>query len=566
MPEDQAHSARSSSDYSLKSLLDTFSPQIDRWKSKVRQYACRSAADRLYSGSHLQRLSDFLQRDEGEFESNANIKYAVLYDFAKAKPRIDLRNPSDLGRVVEANMGSQGQSQLLLLRGYPSAAWLSAVGAVFDVDPEFFDQHLRIQCSQGARTASKWPFPSPSAVTEPRLRFTTSGFSQEMNERSRKASHVEGLRKGAKDIFSKYVRELSNGKARTGDSVLRGISIHDSVNFSFEQDVSIWTKQTDRGWTAIAWLDFGCHNLADGRLGDSFLIPVAHNHADSNVFRPVVLGRLRDVLEYPHATDQEPLRPDENGERNPKINQNVLNLWYQYDCGLDLDLARLDAFYALSRLFKLASACERQFLHLIQQLVADEVEQAGNFKEDDAYVSNLQDHQQVLSRHKKLLRRNVAAIHKHSAWPRHAALSEIDSSRISQVAQELEDEFQDLLTDVEDTAKECSQGVNDLTNAANLMEAQRAIAQAEGVARLTRLASVFIPLALLAAFFGMNFHEFGQGTLHLWVFIAAAVPTFAISIFCLVPGPRDAAVAFWRLCLRGRNRPRDGVVELDQLV
>lgn len=213
----------------------------------------------------------------------------------------------------------------------------------------------------------------------------------------------------------------------------------------------------------------------------------------------------------------------------------------------------------------MAASSEHQFLNMIQRSVEDDVRQADPFKEDDASMSNLRDHQQTLNRHRKLLRHNIITLEKHSSWPRTTTTAQIETSKIDSIAGDLHDDFQGLLTSIEEIAKECNQGVRDLTNAANLAESQRAIAQARGVEYLTRLASVFIPLALLAGFFGMNFHEFGQGHLRLWIFFAAAAPTFVVSLFCLIPSLRRFVVVGLRIPRYRRRQFSGGDMEIGEL-
>lgn len=315
---------------------------------------------------------------------------------------------------------------------------------------------------------------------------------------------------------------------------------------------------------AIAWLDFGCRNLADNHIGTDLLTPV-HDSADSNVFRPIIFGRLRDVDGGRQSIDSSIVDIGSDDERHPQIHQNALHLWHQYDRGLDLSLARKDSFYALSKLFEMAASSEQQLLNMVQRSVKDNVQQANPFKEDDASMSNLQDNQQELNRHRMLLRQNIAALEKHSTWPRVTPIASVDEAQIDKVASACVDDFRGLLVSVDDIANECNQGVNYLINVANLAESQRAIAQAQGVESLTRLASLFIPLALLAAFFGMNFQELGQGHLRLWIFFAAAGPTFVVSMFCLNPSLRRClAVGFRRLQPR-RKRCPEREIEMGQV-
>jgi len=72
-------------------------------------------------------------------------------------------------------------------------------------------------------------------------------------------------------------------------------------------------------------------------------------------------------------------------------------------------------------------------------------------------------------------------------------------------------------------------------NRASLEESRRAIEQAEKVKRLTLLAFFFVPLSFTASIFGMNFKEFGQGHLSIYIFGIVVGPVFGLS----------AVVGFW---------------------
>ena len=67
-------------------------------------------------------------------------------------------------------------------------------------------------------------------------------------------------------------------------------------------------------------------------------------------------------------------------------------------------------------------------------------------------------------------------------------------------------------------------------------KSQKAILQAEDVARLTRLAFIFIPLSFTASFFGMNFSQFTNGALlSIWIWFVVSVPFLLVSLALIVP-------------------------------
>jgi hypothetical protein len=67
-----------------------------------------------------------------------------------------------------------------------------------------------------------------------------------------------------------------------------------------------------------------------------------------------------------------------------------------------------------------------------------------------------------------------------------------------------------------------------------LQEARAGLQQGAQMKRLTILAFLYLPLNLTTSFFGMNFREFGQGTLSLAWILAVLVPIVFISValFC----------------------------------
>lgn len=71
-------------------------------------------------------------------------------------------------------------------------------------------------------------------------------------------------------------------------------------------------------------------------------------------------------------------------------------------------------------------------------------------------------------------------------------------------------------------------------NAAAIDESQKAISQAEGVAKLTTLAFFFVPLSFTTSVFGLNFRELSDGNhLILWVWSITAAGTLILTYIAL---------------------------------
>lgn len=76
-----------------------------------------------------------------------------------------------------------------------------------------------------------------------------------------------------------------------------------------------------------------------------------------------------------------------------------------------------------------------------------------------------------------------------------------------------------------------------LQNNAMVQKSHKAIEQAEGVAKLTRLAFFFIPLSLTASIFGMNVRQFSPDvSLSVWVWVITSVVTLVLFYLVLTWG------------------------------
>ncbi|KAH7379946.1 hypothetical protein BKA64DRAFT_648240 [Cadophora sp. MPI-SDFR-AT-0126] len=84
---------------------------------------------------------------------------------------------------------------------------------------------------------------------------------------------------------------------------------------------------------------------------------------------------------------------------------------------------------------------------------------------------------------------------------------------------------------------------------AQLEEARKSTQTAISVARLTKLAFIFIPLNFVTSFFGMNMTQFGTGGISLWVFFITAPTLICITLIPFIGKvvSRDVTFAFLKL-------------------
>ena len=136
--------------------------------------------------------------------------------------------------------GSDVQApSLLFMKGYPSPKWLRTLGAVYDIDPEFFQRHLNFLATMGK--VDYYPLPSlPSTASNIiRARIPTIG-SWELSGRKLGQDELERLRNDSARSMEDHQHDLKLGRGfKLGDSIVRGFSAVDDTNFIIEQEVSV---------------------------------------------------------------------------------------------------------------------------------------------------------------------------------------------------------------------------------------------------------------------------------------------------------------------------------------
>jgi hypothetical protein len=93
-------------------------------------------------------------------------------------------------------------------------------------------------------------------------------------------------------------------------------------------------------------------------------------------------------------------------------------------------------------------------------------------------------------------------------------------------------DYRAALAYAEGLANECVQGMSIVAHNASILEAEKAIAEARGVTKLTRLAAVFVPLAFVTAVFSMNVQQINSNGPDIWWWlVASAVTAFVTWLF-----------------------------------
>lgn len=224
-----------------------------------------------------------------------------------------------------------------------------------------------------------------------------------------------------------------------------------------------------------------------------------------------------------------------------------------------------DPFYALHDIFTFIAFSYRQYLHMLEQKNGKRTRLAlgpdsgrhkhSNLSQWDS--TNILYDRTVLEDHITHLRylvdlaRNrgssAGMLSPKQSWPR--SPNPQQEQRAADAAKQLLRYFEDLESQAERLLVRYSEGMSVMMNRAMVAEANKNLQQAKEVAKLTRLAFVYIPLSFTASFFGMNVSPINNGSeendnLQLWVWFVVSAPVLIVSLILMTWDVRD----MWEGC------------------
>ena len=181
-----------------------------------------------------------------------------------------------------------------------------------------------------------------------------------------------------------------------------------------------------------------------------------------------------------------------------------------------------DPLYALNELFRFVASSENQYLSLLQSRIDDEMRFVG--VDNQLSLLNLAFIKGLLEKHLAKLAENAQTLAQRdfTDWPKSNDATR--AAEAEKAAKALLTDFDYLQSKTQRLLNSCRIGAKILTSNSVMAESQISENKAEHVRKLTIIASFFVPLSFACSFFGMNFKEFGQGQLGMWVYGAVAGP------------------------------------------
>lgn len=195
-----------------------------------------------------------------------------------------------------------------------------------------------------------------------------------------------------------------------------------------------------------------------------------------------------------------------------------------------------DAMYALSDVVAFAAASENQFLNMIGAQIDRDLRLYLDFMEPS--LTSISHSKIVLDEHLRSSLETLTCLRSRGGahWP-YTPEEKSDGRRrvqpVDDVVSDLVADYEALVTKTQSLIQRCIEGSDLITSRTSMDESRRAVEQNSRIGRLTKLAFFFVPTSFVGTFFGMNFKEFGQGDLRIWIgVVVMAAFILASAAFC----------------------------------
>ncbi|KAJ3580212.1 hypothetical protein NPX13_g352 [Xylaria arbuscula] len=562
----------------------------------------RYASNSTFPGNNYVGLGEWVLQDRSLFNTTKSEDERVLFVSQSEKPH-DLVVVYNSGArkwemqqysqeqhqafSLDTTVPARGSGQLVFIRGFISPSWVTALGSKYNIDPEYFRQHMDFLSASVDRHAYSFPSLSSSSNNIIRLCVSTLvhrddfGGQDIQSQRSHESAQLATYR----------MHSLGSNRVSCGDSIVREYSTICPSFSVMEQWISISISKTDRGWAVIAWMDQG-RPLEESPPGPWL------SHIESKAIALPVL-QSHHKMAFRTTTN----RLDSDANASARFQQSAAVLPLQYDSLIALvDLARRapqDPLHMCIPLFAHAAFSEVQFLNLMGSKICAQTDTivegvSANTLETFQYFGK------ILNRHAQQLKDTLRALQKlversdpafdenrsgYMTKPGTAVrpgpgadLARQVETKDAQIfrgtasldgsftAKGLLEDYEQLLDRCIELSKTCNRGITLAMNKATIEESRKAIEQSERLKKLTILATLFIPLNFSSSLFGMNIEILGQGHLAFWWFLVLCVPiTLLAYIFYLwdFQALRNQARRLWRMCYSLRSNRRAKWIEKD---
>lgn len=270
-------------------------------------------------------------------------------------------------------------------------------------------------------------------------------------------------------------------------------------------------------------------------------------HSSSSQFLPLPLYNKNANIKKLAVHTNKTRSPDdiEHEAQLPGLMPALSFLHSELGKTIDEKTASVDPFYAIDEILQLHAASEYQFLNLMEEKVYERLQSQDNIQ---TKINEIQAIKRLVHKHRDHLRDVLEHVQSRSLYGDQLRTRIMDAETAPKAAEAAVCRalaYTRLIRRAESVSEVCHDTMTLLSNDSLVQEAQRSMEQAEGVAKVTFIAFVFVPLAFTTSFFGMNLHELNDSGHGIWLWFVVSVPVFVLSLLAWwMDRPRQRK--FWR--------------------
>ncbi|RAK74454.1 uncharacterized protein BO72DRAFT_488208 [Aspergillus fijiensis CBS 313.89] len=498
-------------------------------RSRVRSLNRNS----LHSVAYMSHLASYLDQPSQKPSlqylpdraavSSARSDNVFLYSYSLAHP--EQPNPRVYQEVSQFQSADEDkQAELVFLTGYPSPQWLNAVVTRYGIDHRFLHRHLDF-LPTGQRDWYAIPsVPSRSQqfiqIVVPCIVFTghEGRFVPAEDLQQARFACAELLRQKSKSFF---------GRTGTpaGQTIVRGVNIHSGEAMVLEHAITVCVR-TD-GEASKMWSDAASDDISN-------YIPVP----EVNAFRNVVGALECCPVFFEKHLDTQPPRSRSIAPGSLESSVQALSvLATDYGHTLEWSAVQQDPVLALEELLAFQSVAAMQYLNMLRKDITQAMHRnqtidVASLNMED--ISNFEYTKAILVRWAAHFRTLCQALgpdcpgsplapRSHGMSPSRERMLTLKRRDLDFLAAEAQ-----VLIELCDSGKATIMGNFSIAESRRMAEESRLVGQLNKLTN--RLTFIFLPTSFVTSVFGMNFKQFGQGPLDIWIWVAVTVPLLAVCV------------------------------------
>ena len=228
------------------------------------------------------------------------------------------------------------------------------------------------------------------------------------------------------------------------------------------------------------------------------------------------------------------------GSQTARVNQPLSSLPGNYGYTINWKRAAVDPLSTLQELFTFHAASEVQYLNMLEQFITEQITHAESMSGETEIGSILHfDYaKSILVRHDAHIQSVLCFLQ--SDLQEWEEATPQNQSPDGDLLSTLQTDLGYLSTRIHNIIELCEAGRSTIMSNTSIEENKRSNEQAALVADLTkattRLTFIFLPISFVTSVFGMNFRQFGQGNLSIWLWVAITLPLLVLCIILVERG------------------------------